>query len=221
MRGRETSATCGDVDQSPVENSMKKTVKLPLPESEGHRSLEESLAARRLVREFADESLTSGELSQLLWAAQRVTDGDGLRTAPSAGALYPLELYVAISTGLYKYVAVRHQLIQWQGSDVRGVFRDAALEQDAVAEAPAVFVIMAVYTRTQRRYGPRTERYFHMEAGRAAQNLRLEAVALDLGGVPIAAFDDLRVSRMLRLPEAESPLYLIPIGHPTSRLVSG
>ncbi len=194
-----------------------KTVKLPLPRVNGHRSLEETLAARRSVRAFADEPLTPAELSQLFWAAQGVTDAEGLRTAPSAGALYPLDFYVATSSGFYKYNPAQHELAQREVMDVRRALRDAALGQDAVAEAPAVFVITAVYARTERKYGPRAERYVHMDLGHAAQNLLLEAVALDLGGVPVGAFDDDRISDVLRLPAEESPLYLIPIGHPVVR----
>jgi SagB-type dehydrogenase family enzyme len=187
---------------------------LPAPDLKGNRSLEETLATRRSVRDFTDESLAVTELSQLLWAAQGVTDGEGLRTAPSAGALYPLELYVAQLAGVYQYEPSQHQLDRKEDRDVRRALCDVALGQDAIAAAPAVFILTAVYARTRKKYGPHTERYVHMEAGHAAQNLLLEAAALNLGGVVIAAFDDEDVSEVLRLPKTESPLYLIPVGHP-------
>ncbi len=196
------------------ETKSSQQLTLPAPDRKGHRSLEETLAARRSVRDFTDESLTVAELSQLLWAAQGVTDPEGLRTAPSAGALFPLELYVAMPVGVYNYDPSQHQLARKEGMDVRCALCEVALGQDAIAAAPAVFILTAVYARTRKKYGPHTERYVYMEAGHAAQNLLLEAVALDLGGVVIAAFDDEDVSDVLRLPEAESPLYLIPVGHP-------
>jgi SagB-type dehydrogenase family enzyme len=176
--------------------------------------LEETLASRRSVREFTKEPLTDAEISQLFWAAQGVTEPDGLRTAPSAGALYPLEVYVATSSGLFHYETARHQLAKCNGKDLRQPLRGAALAQDAIIEAPAVFVITAVYARTRGKYGDYAESYVHMEVGHAAQNLLLQAVALNLGGVPIGALDDDRISEILGLPNNEVPLYLIPIGHP-------
>ena len=150
----------------------------------------------------------------MLWAAQGITHAEGLRTAPSAGALYPLELYLATSTGLYQYDSVKHGLRQHDSADLRQPLYGAALAQDAVKEAPAVFVFTAVYARAARKYGDRAKRYAHIEVGHAAQNLLLEAVALDLAAVPIGAFDDQQISKLLKLSDDECPLYLIPVGHP-------
>jgi SagB-type dehydrogenase family enzyme len=172
------------------------------------------VAARRSVREFTEQPLTDAEISQLLWATHGITDSQGLRTVPSAGALYPLELYLAMARGLYHHDPVRHELHQRDTSDLRQQLCRAALVQEAVAAAPAVFVMTAVYPRTTVRYGARGERYVCIEVGHAAQNLLLEAVALQLGAVPIGAFDDDQVSKVLQLPGDESPLYLIPVGHP-------
>jgi SagB-type dehydrogenase family enzyme len=192
-----------------------KIVQLPAPEQNGKMSVEEALARRRSVREFRRESLTERELSQLLWAAQGITHPDGLRTAPSAGALYPLEIYVATSSGFYHYQPRPHRLIQFSDRDPRALLRHAALDQEAISQAPTVFVIAAVYERTSRKYGAaRTPRYVHMEVGHAAENLLLEAVALGLGGVTIGAFDDNAVRNALALPADCRPLYLVPVGHP-------
>ncbi len=178
-------------------------------------SVEEALARRRSIREFIPQKLTERELSQLLWAAQGITHPDGLRTAPSAGALYPLELYVATASGFYHYEPRGHRLVQLSDRDLRASVRRAALDQEAITQAPAVFVIAAVYERTSRKYGAtRTPRYVHMEAGHAAENLLLEAVALGLGGVPIGAFDDDALQNVLALDANCRPLYLIPVGHP-------
>ena len=188
---------------------------LPAPQRTGKVSLEEALARRRSVREFKKQPPTDQELSQLLWAAQGITRPDGCRAAPSAGALYPLELYVAMQEGLFHYQSHSHRLIRRSERDLRAELAGAALDQAAVSEAPVVFVIAAVYERTARKYGPaRTPRYVHLEAGHAAQNLLLEAVALGLGGVPVGAFHDERVQAVLGLPADHKPLYLIPVGHP-------
>lgn len=189
-------------------------ITLPAPRLEGEMSLEETLAARRSVREFTDEELTLEEISQLLWAAQGITAVWGGRTAPSAGALYPLEVYVATADGLHHYVPQGHKAIVESRADLHGELWQAGLSQDAIREAPAVFVITAVYRRTEKKYGGRAERYVKLEAGHAAQNLVLQAVALGLGGVPIGAFYDDQVQSALSLPSDHEPLYLIPIGHP-------
>lgn len=188
---------------------------LPTPAREGQLSLEGALERRRSIRDFSDEPLTDAELSQLLWAAQGVTDPRGYRTAPSAGALYPLEVYVATADGFYHYAPGPHDLTQLTDRDLRPALHEAALFQDAIIEAPAVFVMAAVYERTAKKYGAeRSPRYVHLEAGHAAQNLLLQAVALDLGSVPIGAFHDSQVQEVLSLPADHQPLYLIPVGHP-------
>jgi len=189
-------------------------IALPAPRLKGEMSLEETLAARRSVRQFTDEELTLEELSQLLWAAQGITVDWGGRTAPSAGALYPLEVYVATADRLYHYVPQGHKAVVESRADLRGELWRAGLSQNAIREAPAVFVITAVYARTAKKYGERAERYVKLEAGHAGQNLVLQAVALGLGGVTIGAFYDDQVQRALSLPSDHEPLYLIPIGHP-------
>ena len=190
-------------------------LQLPPPEHKARMSLEEALAARRSVREFRRERLTGRELSQLLWAAQGITSPDGLRAAPSAGALYPLEVWVATASGFFHYEPHQHRLTRHLERDLRPDIHRAAFMQEAILEAPAVFVIAAVYERMAQKYGEqRTPRYVHMEAGHSAQNLLLEAVALGLGGVLIGAFNDREVERVLSLPADQKPLYLIPVGHP-------
>jgi len=195
--------------------TSRKTIDLPKPTLHGPSSLEDALAKRRSVREFSNEPLADKLLSQILWAAQGITDPEGYRTAPSAGALYPLETYIAIPEGLYHYEPRGHRLKRIVEGDLRPGLFEAALEQEAVRDAAAVFVIAAVYERTARKYGEaRAIRYVNMEAGHAAQNVLLEAVALGLGAVPIGAFHDTRVQKVLSLPAEQQPLYLIPVGHP-------
>ena len=190
-------------------------VELPPPVKAGRISLEESLAKRRSVREFSSKALTEAEVGQLLWAAQGITHPSGLRTAPSAGALYPLEIYVAISDGVFHYEPRLHRLQRRSQKDARPALYHAGLEQDSLLRAPAVFVIAVVYERTTRKYGSsRSPRYVHLEAGHSAQNLLLQAVTLGLGAVPVGAFHDAEVQKALALPSDEQPVYLIPVGHP-------
>jgi SagB-type dehydrogenase family enzyme len=199
--------------ESPAQDST--ITVLPPPAFVGAVSLEELLAQRRSVRQFDGQRLTIAELSQLLWAAQGISDDRGYRTAPSAGALYPLEIYVATEEGVFHYLSEEHGWQVLNQSDVRQNLYEAALRQDAVRQAPVVFAIAAVYERTAQKYGgARSPRYVHLEAGHAAQNLLLQAVALDLGAVPIGAFDDRQVQDALGLQDDHEPLYLIAVGHP-------
>ena len=187
---------------------------LPDPRVRGELSLEEVLAARRSIREFSAEPLTMRDLSQRLWAAQGVSASWGGRTAPSAGALYPLEVYVVTAEGLYHYLPEGHEMEVLAHGNRRPSLAVAALGQSAVAEAPAVVVITAVYGRTSQKYGDRGARYVQLEAGHAAQNVLLEAVSLGLGAVPIGAFADSAVKGVLDTPPDHAPLYLIAVGHP-------
>ncbi|HSQ59112.1 MAG TPA: SagB/ThcOx family dehydrogenase [Acidobacteriota bacterium] len=191
------------------------TIDLPRPLDRGRMTLEEAIAARRSVREFLPDPLTREALSQLLWAAQGVTSRDGRRAAPSAGALYPLEIYVVLPSGSFRYDPSRHRLVPLSGEDRRSALCRAALDQPCIADAPAVLVLAADFERTESKYGrTRGPRYVHMEAGHAAQNVLLEAVALGLAAVPVGAFDDAGVRAALALPENREPLYLIPVGRP-------
>ena len=188
---------------------------LPAPKRSGGSPLNEVLSRRRSRRDFTSSEPTSEQLSQMLWAAQGITDRKkGFRTAPSAGALYPLDIYVLRERVLQHYVPDSHSLEQVsQGVDA-GELAEAALGQMSLAAAPSVFVITGDFQKTRSKYGDRAERYVYMEAGHVAQNLLLEATALGLGAVPVGAFDDARVKSILKLPAERDPLYLIPVGHP-------
>lgn len=189
-------------------------VNLPAARLHGRISLEEVLARRRSIRSFAPVPLSPDELSQLLWAAQGITSSWDGRTAPSAGALYPLDVYVVTGAGLGHYVPDGHRLLAVAETDLRQALCAAAHGQAAVAQAAAVFVITAVQDRSAEEYGPRAERFVTLEAGHAAQNVLLEAVALGLGAVSIGAFADDGVKASLDLPADHDPLYLIAVGRP-------
>lgn len=189
----------------------------PVDEPEG-LPIERCLARRRSVRSFSSEPLTIDQVGRLCWAAQGVTEERyGFRTAPSAGATYPLILYLADSSGAYRYDPTGHQLVRQRDRDVRRELSDAALSQGFIGQAPLVFIVAARYERTTGRYGARGERYVHMEVGHVGQNIHLEAVSLGLGSVPVGAFDDGQVRRVMNLPKGEDPLYIIPVGYPAGR----
>ncbi len=197
-------------------------VKLPEPRKDSKTSVESAFHLRRSVREFGKTELSLAEVSQLLWAAQGITDPEGKRTAPSAGSLYPLEVFLVaggqdeLPAGLYRYRPQSHELVPVVQGDKRAQLAAAALEQEWSKDAPLTIVIAAVYERTARKYRQRAERYVHMEAGHVAQNVHLQAVALDLGTVVVGAFDDAEVKRVLTLAANEEPLCLMPVGKPRS-----
>jgi len=191
------------------------TINLPKPRLTGEMSLEQAISQRRSVREFAKNPLTHEQLGQLCWAAQGITDvRQGFRAAPSAGALYPLEIYLVTPDGLFHYRPAGHKLDRLDAKDLRTPLYRAALEQAWIAGAPATMVITAVVQRTAAKYGDRAPRYCLLEAGHAAQNVLLQAVALGLGAVPVGAFEDQRVRELLHLPSDQNVFYLIPIGRP-------
>jgi len=201
-------------------SQSNETISLPAPRVDGDFSVERALRERRSVREFSRAALTTAEVSQLLWAAQGVTRRDGLRTAPSAGALYPLELHLVVGAaqglepGIYKYVPDGHKLVRKVSGEQRRGLAAAALGQECVADAAVVLAFAAVERRTTRKYGSRGARYILIEVGHAAQNVLLQASALGLGAVAVGAFDDAKVAALLNLPPEEAPLYLIPLGRP-------
>lgn len=195
-------------------------IKLPRPRLKSEISIEEALHKRRSVRDFKKETLPLATIAQLLWAAQGITGNEGLRTAPSAGALYPLEVYLVsgaveeLPAGVYHYNPSGHRLKRVATGDKRKLLAAATGGQSAVSQGAAALVFTAVYERTSGKYGERATRYVHMEAGHAAQNVYLQAAALTTGTVVIGAFSDLLVKQVLSLPRGEEPLYLMPVGMP-------
>lgn len=194
-------------------------IPLPEPRYESAISLEKTLLERRSVRSFRDESLNLAETAQLLWAAQGITDeARGLRTAPSAGALYPMEVYLVVrktdglAPGVYRYLPRSHELESVRAGDFSAPLAAAALGQSSIREAAATIVLAGVYARTRGRYGDRTERYVHIETGHVGQNVALQAVALGLSTVVIGAFQDQDVARVVGMSDGEDPLYIIPVG---------
>lgn len=201
---------CGEA-HPPVE--VRSTSTLPQPRGTRPLSLERVLSTRRSHREFTTQPLTEQEISQLLWAAQGITANWGGRTAPSAGGLYPLELYLLTPDAYRHYLSWGHRVELLGNQDLRGELATAALNQSAVRTAPLTLVITAVYARTVRKYGARGRRYAELEAGHVGQNVLLQATALGLAAVPIGAFDDHRLAHALRLPGDHAPLYIVAVGH--------
>jgi SagB-type dehydrogenase family enzyme len=192
-------------------------IDLPPPRRDGPMSLEETLQTRRSVRSFTDEPLTMEEISQILWAAQGITREPDRRTAPSAGAKYPIELYVVTRAQLLHYVPEGHRVEVLRREDLMPAIGRAST-QDFVSTCPAMFVITAVHERVQAKYKHRFVRYVRLESGHVAQNIVLQAVSLGLGGVTVGGFRDRVVTKALGLPKDHAPEYLIPLGHPgTSR----
>lgn len=202
------------IEERPIGEDV---VVLPKPSYSSAVSVEEALKNRRSIRKYKDEQLTLAEVSQLLWAAQGITAGWGGRTAPSAGALYPMEIYLVagkvegLEAGVYHYIPRKHVITRQIKGDVRQKLSDAALRQDVIREGPVVLIITAVYERTIKKYGQRGIRYVHMEVGHVGQNIYLQAETLGLGTVIIGAFDDQKVRDILGLDD-EEPLAIMPVG---------
>jgi len=199
---------------------VKDATALPAPQATGGMPVPEAIAARRSVREFAPTPLSLAELGQLLWAAQGTSHPDGLRTVPSAGALYPLEVSVVagevtgLTAGVYRYLTRDHCLAPVAAGDRRRALAAASLHQDWMSAAPAALVVAGVEARTARKYGARAPRYVHMEVGCVAQNVALQAAALGLGTVMVGAFGDEEVRDIVGLAEEERPLVILPVGRP-------
>ncbi|MBN1298631.1 MAG: SagB/ThcOx family dehydrogenase [Actinobacteria bacterium] len=170
--------------------------------------------SRRSIRDFTGRKIDMEKISMILWAAQGITKNDtGYRTAPSAGALYPIDVYIFKSDGIYKYIPQGHKLHKVSDKDKRLKLYEACLLQEPVKEAPLNIVIIAEYGRTEKKYGSRAIRYANMEAGHVCQNILLEVTSLHLGAVPIGAFRDEMVIEIIGLTDAHTPLYVIPVGY--------
>lgn len=192
---------------------------LPVPLNDSETSVEQALHARRSVRTYKPAPLSLSEVSQLLWAAQGLTHRAGMRTAPSAGALYPLEIYIVagdvtnLQAGVYHYNPQVHGLMLVREGDIRPELSEAALRQSAVEDAAIVLIISAEYERTTVKYGQRGIQYVHMEVGHVSQNVYLQAESLGLGTVFIGAFHEDEIRMILRISQEEIPLGLMPVGN--------
>ncbi|MFO7918106.1 MAG: SagB/ThcOx family dehydrogenase [Anaerolineae bacterium] len=202
----------------PEEAEGNKGITLPQPQRESDTSIEAALRQRRSIRDYGKGPLALEEVGQLLWAAQGITDERGYRTAPSAGALYPLELYVVVGEvetldpGVYHYDPQNHALEPVAEDDRRQALTKEALGQAYIGRGAIDIVFTGIYERTTGKYGHRGRRYVHMEAGHAAQNVYLQCVSLELGTVVVGAFGDEGVQDVLELPEERVPLYIMPVG---------
>jgi SagB-type dehydrogenase family enzyme len=206
-------------------------IKLPSPQLKSKVSLEETILRRRSVRRYRREPLDLPQLSQILWSAQGITGTRGFRAAPSAGATYPLEIFVVVGkqgviageakqapeelqAGIYHYEAASHSLILHKPADLRPDLARATLDQEFIIDAPVDIVICALYHRTSYRYGRRGERYVHIEVGHVGENIHLQVVALGLATVEVGAFHDEEVRTVLGVDEQIKPLYIMPVGKP-------
>lgn len=211
-----SDASARETDTQGKGGAMETAIALPAPDTQGRVTLEQALAQRQSHRQFQDSALSVEEVSQILWAAQGITGDRRRRTAPSAGATYPLEIYLVaghvdgLDAGVYHYDNRAHRLVPVRKGDVRHALSGAALGQRMLAAAAVTIVIAAVYQRTASRYGERAQRYVHMEVGHAGQNIYLQAQALELGTVSVGAFNDAKVKSLLGIPA--EPLYLMPLG---------
>ena len=225
---------CNNSEKEQVQSKLIKlegtqlSYALPSPLTDGNVSVERALVKRRSQRQFVDKAISAEQLSQILWAAYGITQPmpdkpalrGGLRAAPSAGALYPFEIYViigkvnGIEPGVYKYISEEHKIIRTIDKDLREEFSKVALGQVHIKEAPVTIFYSAIYSRMTKKYGDRgRDRYVCIDLGHSAQNIYLQAEALNLGTCAIGAFSDEKVAELFQLPEEEAPLYIMPVGY--------
>jgi SagB-type dehydrogenase family enzyme len=201
-----------------MNTSVQQVIKLPPPAYTSTTSIEEALLKRRSVREYKSEPMEIKDIAQLLWAAQGITSADGHRTVPSAGALYPLEIYLVsgninmLPAGVYHYTPQDHSLSLIELGDKRKLLAVSALMQGSITRSAAIIVISGVYSRTTFKYFERGKKYVHMEAGHCSQNIYLQSVSLNVGTVVMGAFTDSLVKKVLKLPRHVETLYLMPVG---------
>lgn len=205
-----------------MKGASSKEILLPKPSYKGKKSVEEAIKQRRTVREFESRPLSIKDLSQILWAADGITDKKrGFRSAPSAGALYPLDIFVVVGkngvkgleAGVYQYLPERHLLRPIKESDVRKALAGAALGQMWIAKAPVVIIITGCYGRCTIKYGHRGIRYTYIEAGHVGQNIFLQCGALNLSAGIVGAFYDQRVIECLGIKEENNPILIMPVGY--------
>lgn len=199
-----------------------KKIKLDKPSNLSKTTLNDVLKKRKSIRDFSKESISKEQLSYLLWAStgiQREEQGFEFRTAPSAGALYPIETYLVvnnvedISKGVYHYSIKEHTLEQLKSGDFGLKIAEAALEQEMCTEAAVVFIWTAIFARSKCKYGQRAYRYIYLDAGHMAENLALASVSLDLGSCQIAALFDDEVNKIIDVDGVkESVIYMSVVG---------
>ncbi len=197
-------------------------IRLPPPAYDGKISVERAIKERRTTRDFRPDPLNAAKLSQLLWAAQGITDEHrGFRAAPSGGALYPLDVFVVVGeggvegliSGVYCYHPLSHTIELVREGDRRQDVAHAALGQTWIVKAPIVFVITAEYERITQKYGDRGVRYAAIEVGHVGENIFLQAGALGLGAGVVGAFRDESVAEAIGAPREYKPLIIMPVGY--------
>ena len=197
-------------------------IELPPPQVRFTCSFEETLRLRRSVRAYRRAPVPLGAAAQLLWAAQGITDGEGHRAAPSAGAIYPLVAVLiagdveGLDAGVFRYRPGRHRIDRIREGDVRGPLARACLDQAFIADASLSILLAADARAMEEKFGDAARAYVDIEAGCALQNMALQAVALDLGSVIIGAFHEPLLSELLGLAPHERPASMLTIGHPAA-----
>ena len=203
--------------------SDKPIIKLPPATFKGI-PLEEAIKKRRSIRNYSNNPLTLEELSQILFSAQGITGeyaGTYLRAAPSAGALYPFEIYLIVQNvsqlekGIYHYNVRKHALEFIKEGDFKDELFKAGLFQEMFLQAPVTLVYTAIFKRTTHKYGERGYRYIYIEAGHIAQNVSLQCVSIGLVSCVVGAFFDDMINKLIGIDgKEEAVIYLHTIGKP-------
>jgi SagB-type dehydrogenase family enzyme len=195
--------------------SPQEVIQLTDPNLTGTLTFEEVLAKRRTVHQFSTEALKRSQIGQLAWAGQGVTDPQrGLRTAPSAGAMYPIELFFATAEGVYSYRPADHSLVQTSQQDIRSNLARATTTPEPIVAAGCSIIVTGSTRKLTSRFGKNSRTFVALEAGHVAQNIQLQAVCLGLGSVAIGGLDTTAVRKVCRMSRDTEPLYVICVGYP-------
>ncbi len=202
--------------------SPQKIIQLTDPNLTGTLTFEAALAKRRSVRQFSSQALKRTQIGQLAWAGQGITDKQrGLRTAPSAGSVYPIELFIATNEGLFIYRPTEHSLQQTSEEDIRGRLARATATPEPVVGAGCAIIVTGSSRKLATRFGAKSRTYLALEAGHVAQNIQLQAVCLGLGSVPVGGLDTAAVRKICRMSRELEPLYVICVGYPAGAGTTG
>lgn len=209
------------IKQKTRQSAVIETIALTKASTSGQFSLEDAIANRRSVRSFTNEKLDYETISQLLWAGQGITDSiSGKRAAPSAGGIYPMELYVAMPDGVYKYDPVKNSLLKIHRDDVRAALSNASYKQQFIKNAPLLIVISGSPKKIMKKYPNNIKEFMYLEAGHIAQNIHLQAVVTGLASCPMGSFESKKVKQICRMSQGQEAVYMIAVGKPQNEALT-
>ena len=210
-----------ETTQKTKQRPVIETIALTKASSSGQFSLEAAIGNRRSVRSFTNEKLSYETIGQLLWAGQGITDSvSGKRAAPSAGAIFPMELYVVMADGVYRYDPIKNSLLKNNRNDVRTPLSNASYKQQFIKDAPLLIVIAGSPKKIMEKYPNKIKEFMYLEAGHIAQNIHLQAVVTGLASCPVGGFESNKVKQICKMTQGQEAVYIIAVGKPQNEALT-